>query len=346
MPKGAHQAESTTSAEQAFGADVLRAQADAISRVADGLDEAFGQAVDLLVTCKDSGGSVLVTGLGKSGLIGAKISATLSSLGVPAHSVHPSEAAHGDLGRFRSSDTVIALSFSGETDEVVGLAAILRQDGLPIISITGGPPKNSLARLSTVALSLGPIQEAGGADFVAPTSSTTATLALGDALALCVARRCSFTNRDFAKRHPGGALGGLLRPVVDVMRFKAGDNLAVANERTPLHEALTRSEAARRPGAILLIDDAGVLTGILTDADIRRLALDPQGAWTDSLRRPVGDFMTTNPKRLDHTALVRDAVLLVRERRLDEIPVVDGDGRPVGLLDVQDLIAMRLVTDA
>jgi len=303
-----------TRSEQEFGAEVLRAQADAIRRVADLLDHAFDDAVDLLAACTGSGGTVIVTGLGKSGLIGAKISATLSSLGVPSHSVHPSEAAHGDLGRFRPSDTVIALSFSGETDEVVGLAAILRQDGLPIISITGGDPTNSLARLSRVALSLGPVEEAGGGDFVAPTSSTTATLALGDALALAVARRRCFTNQDFAKRHPGGALGGLLRPVVDVMRFKVGKNLAVVAESATIADALAQSDTARRPGAILLVDGDGRLSGILTDADIRRLAFDPKGEWETDLRRPVSDYMTTQPQRLPDTALVRDAVILVRER--------------------------------
>jgi arabinose-5-phosphate isomerase len=289
---------------------------------------------------------VLVTGLGKSGLIGGKIAATLSSLGVPAHSVHPSEAAHGDLGRFRSCDTVIALSFSGETDEVVGLAAILHQDGLPIISITGGErgDENSLVRLSTVALRLGRIEEAGDGHFVAPTSSTAATLALGDALALAVARQRRFTDAEFAKRHPGGALGGLLRPVVDVMRFRVGKNLKVAPDSSTVYEALTTPEG-RRPGAILLTGDDGRLTGILTDADVRRLALDPDNHWEACMRRPVKDFMTRHPRGLSDIALVRDAVTLVREHRIDEIPIVDGEGRPVGLLDVQDLIAMRLVTD-
>ena len=333
------------SAELAFGAEVLRAQAEAIGTLAGALGEEFGAAVDLLERCAASGGTVLVTGLGKSGLVGSKIAATLSSLGTPSHPVHPSEAAHGDLGRFRPCDTALALSFSGETDEVVGLAAILRQDGLPIISITGGEAgsENSLTRLSSVSLRLGAITEAGGGDFVAPTSSTTASLALGDALALAVARRRRFTDKDFAKRHPGGALGGLLRPVREVLRFEAGRNLPVVPDDVTVAEALSMAAGpGRRPGAIVLTNrTTGAMTGIFTDGDLRRLVLEDASALDD----PIASRMTRTPRTLGAGALVRDAVTMVREHRQDEIPVVDADGRPVGLLDVQDLIAMRLVTD-
>lgn len=334
--------------EAEFAATVLRAEALAVEGlVAATLREgnAFSEAVGLLVRCAESGGTVLVSGLGKSGLVGAKISATLASLGFPSHSVHPAEAAHGDLGRFRHNDTVICISQSGETDEVVELAATLRQDGLPIIAITGGTggAPSSLERLATVVLRLGVSEEAGAPTLVAPTSSTTATMALGDALALCAARRRQFTEADFAKRHPGGSLGGLMRPVTDVLRFSAGKNMPVVFDDLPVEAALREATGTgRRPGAMILVDRAtGRLTGIFTDGDLRRLVLrDPS-----ELARPVSAVMTRNPRTLPSDALVRDAVRMVREFRADEIPVVDADHRPIGLLDVQDLVAMKLVKD-
>lgn len=315
------------------------------------LGEPFHAAVGVLEACALAGGTVLVTGLGKSGLIGAKISATLASLGIPSHFVHPAEAAHGDLGRFRPSDACLALSASGETAEVVNLAALLRQDSIPIIAITkSSDPKagkaigaaSSLARLSVVTLGLGPVEEEAAIS-PAPTLSTTASLALGDALALAASRRLGFSASDFAKRHPGGSLGGLLRPVIESLRFTVGRNLNPAFDDLPLGEALRMAETTvRRPGALLLINRAsGMLTGIFTDADLRRLVLDDPAA----MSRPISGVMTAGPGTLRDTDLLQDAVRMVREHRRDEIPVVDASGKPVGLLDVQDLIAMRLVQD-
>ncbi len=347
--------------ERALAERILRDEAAAVAGLVERLGPSFHQAVDLLEKCADAGGTVLVTGLGKSGLIAAKISATLTSLGIASHFVHPTEAAHGDLGRFRRDDVCLALSNSGETDEVVSLAAVLRQDGIPVIAITGGEETerpaaagrlrdgetersgSSLTRLATVSLTLGVGVEAGGQEFVAPTSSTTATLALGDALALCAARRRNFTDQDFAKRHPGGALGGLLRPVTDVLRFRAGNNLHLIPSTITVKEALERAqESGRRPGAILIVAaDTGRLEGIFTDGDFRRLMLrDPDG-----LRRPISQVMTRSPRSLPDTALVRDAAHMIQECRQDEVPIVDAAGRPVGLLDVQDLVAMKLVRD-
>jgi arabinose-5-phosphate isomerase len=336
--------------EQAFAAGILRREAAAVASLAEAVagpgGERFRAAVDLIVGCADRGGTLQVTGLGKSGHIGAKISATLASLGIPSHAVHPSEAAHGDLGRFREVDVALAISFSGETDEVVNLVSILRQDGLPVITITGGGPAgaaSTLERLATVALTLGISEEAGAPEFVAPTSSTTATLALGDALALAAARRRNFTREDFARRHPGGTLGDLLRPVREVLRFVAGKNLPLVSDDVTVEEALrAAAEVARRPGAIVLVDRAsGRLTGLFTDGDLRRLVLKDARA----LGRAVSEVMTRTPRTLGEDALVRDAVRMVREHRSDEIPVVDGAGRPVGVLDVQDLVTMRLVKD-
>lgn len=352
-----------------FAKRVLHEEAQAVEALAGSISgpqsKAFAQAVGLIVHCANSGGNVLVTGLGKSGLIGAKISATFASIGIPSHNVHPSEAAHGDLGRFRANDLAIAISFSGETEEVVNLAAILRQDKLPIISITNGTgtakrgqpskpsrPPSRLERLATVPLTLGIAREAGDGDFVAPTSSTTATLALGDALGLCAARIRNFTSEDFRKRHPGGALGGLLRPITELLRSKnsakpstktSAGGLPLVHQTMTVAQALAFSAAnGRRPGALIVIDaKSKKLAGIFTDGDLRRLVLKDPAA----LQRPIGDVMTRTPRTLPDTARVQEAVLMFREHRQDEIPVVDAAGKPVGLLDVQDLIAMRLVEE-
>lgn len=334
-----------------FGAEIAQAQSSALAELAQFLGgeggAAFERAVSLIAGCSQSGGSVLVSGLGKSGLVGAKIAATMSSLGITAHAVHPSEAAHGDLGRFRPQDTVICLSKSGETDEVVSLAAILKQDGLPIISITTVEPErstgpSSLERLATVSLVIPLAGEAGSPRFVAPTSSTTATMALGDALALAVARNLDFTDADFRRRHPGGSLGGLLRPVVEILRFRAGENLPLVPQDVTVAEALRLADqTTRRPGALVIVDGQGRLAGIFTDGDLRRLI----GRNQNALGRPIEAVMTRTPRTLGADALVRDAVNIIREFRQDEIPVIGSTGEPVGILDVQDLIAMRLVKD-
>lgn len=344
---------SRTGQEVTYAAKVLTDEADAIRDAARALGEHFTRAVDLIERSTDKGGTVLVSGLGKSGLVGQKIAATMASLGIPAHAVHPTEAAHGDLGRFRKSDVVICISHSGETEEVVALAAILKQDGIPVIAVTRGrtQPSNAapstLERLASATLAELVDDEAAkdfeGERLVAPTSSTTVTLALGDALALAVARRRSFTDKDFQRRHPGGTLGGLLRPVTELLRFKVGENLPLITPDETITQALEHAaELKRRPGAILIVEPgSGTLAGIFTDSDLRRLVRRDRAA----LDRPIADEMTASPRSLPDTALARDAVNMIREHRQDEIPVVDADGKPVGLLDVQDLIAMKLVKD-
>lgn len=327
----------------AFLHSVLQAESSAVASVADCINqEQLGHALAVMLKCLDGGGSILVAGIGKSGLIGRKISATLASLGVPSHDIHPTEAMHGDLGRISPSDVVLALSFSGETEELVTLASVLKQDEIPIISITGGRAEQgggALARLATAPLFLGAITEASELA-LAPTCSTTATLALGDALALTIARRRAFTADDFARRHPGGSLGGLLRPVLDILRFRVGENLPVVEERMTVAEALREADSVgRRPGALLIVDSSGSVSGIFTDGDLRRLVMES----TAGLERPIGHVMTKSPRTLASSAIVRDAVRMVREFRQDEIPVVDESGAPVGLLDVQDLIALRVV---
>ena len=346
-----------TDREVAYAARVLTDEADAICAAARALGEEFTRAVDLIQHATDAGGTVLVSGLGKSGHVGQKIAATMASLGIPAHAVHPTEAAHGDLGRFRASDVVVCISHSGETEEVVALAAILKQDGIPVIAITRGrtpaqktdkdAAPSTLERLANATLAELVGDEAAkdheGGRLVAPTSSTTVTLALGDALALAVARRRSFTDKDFQRSHPGGTLGGLLRPVTELLRFKVGENLPLITPDETITQALEHAaELKRRPGAILIVEPgSGMLAGIFTDSDLRRLVRRDRAA----LDRPIAEAMTASPRSLPDSALARDAVAMIREHRQDEIPVVDDAGKPVGLLDVQDLIAMKLVKD-
>jgi arabinose-5-phosphate isomerase len=332
-----------TGAEISFLAECLEAEASAVRRLADRLSASpaiaatWSRALDRLEACR---GHVVVSGMGKSGLIGAKISATLASLGQPSHVVHPSEAVHGDLGRIRTGDVALLLSFSGETEEVVALASILRADGVGRIGLSSRPD-STLARLCDEHLDLGDIVEACPLN-LAPTASTTVMLAAGDALALALARRRDFAADDFHRHHPGGMLGAGLRPITEALRFRVGMNLTVAADTLSVREALAAAADERRAGAMLLVDANGRLSGIFTDSDLRRLV---HAGDLTALDRPVSERMTRQPQRLTVDQLVRDAVAIVRERRLDEIPVVDGEGRPVGLVDVQDLIAMKVVRD-
>ncbi|MFK7958914.1 MAG: SIS domain-containing protein [Phycisphaerales bacterium] len=331
--------------ELAFIAGAMEAEADAVQRLAATVvgpaGDAWRRAVDLIVA---STGHVVVSGMGKSGLVGAKISATFSSLGQPSNVLHPAEAVHGDLGRVRRGDVVILLSYSGETAEVVDLGLILKTDGVPTIGMSRSDD-SSLARASTVHLALGDVSEACPHQ-LAPTASTTAQLAAGDALALAASRRRNFTADDFHRSHPGGMLGAGLRRITELLRFRAGVNLAVLPARGTVRAALDAAkpadDAARRAGAILLVDEDGRLAGLFTDGDLRRLVVRDAGA----LDRPVTEVMTPQPKHLTSASLVRDAERLVREHRVDEIPVVDEDGRPLGMIDVQDLIAMKIVRES
>ena len=320
---------------------VLKAEAEAVANVAGHLDERFERAVELLTGC---GGTVIVCGIGKSGFVAQKISATLASTGTPSHFLHPAEAMHGDLGRIKAEDVVILLSYSGGTEDVLALAALVRQDDVPVISITSGPATH-LAKISDVPLAIGDVTEACSNN-LAPTASTTAMLALGDALALAVSEQRNFTADQFHKRHPGGNLGRQLLPVMEALRFRVGVNLPLIDDTLTVQDVLTEANAQvgtggpRRAGVVLLVDREKKLTGILTDGDLRRLLLSEGEGLLD---KPVAELMTRNPRTLDRDAIVRDAVQLMREYRLDEIPIVDGDAHPIGLIDVQDLIAMKVI---
>ncbi|MCE9619032.1 MAG: KpsF/GutQ family sugar-phosphate isomerase [Planctomycetes bacterium] len=333
----------TASDEATFLSDVLRSEAEAITRLALRISQDspesqhFVKAIDLICECK---GHVVVSGMGKSGLIGTKLSATFASLGQPSHFVHPAEAVHGDLGRIRTDDVVMLLSYSGETEELLNFAAILNADGVPRIGISKHA-QTSLAKISSVHISLGDIEEACPLN-LAPTATTATMLAAGDALALAVARRRNFKADDFHKIHPGGMLGIGLRPVSEALRFQVGKNLTCVPLESTMKGALQSAGEGRRAGALMVVDSHGRLAGILTDGDVRRL-INKFGA--AALDKPIADCMTKHPRCLPAQSLVRDAVRMIRELRVDELPVVDTDGRPIGLIDVQDLVALKVVRD-
>jgi arabinose-5-phosphate isomerase len=327
--------------------DVLRQEAAALSGICEALEQdgpvahQWEAAIGMIDSCQ---GHVVVSGMGKSGLVGAKISATLSSVGIPSHVVHPADAVHGDLGAIRSDDVVMLLSYSGGTPEVVELAAILRNDGVHRLGISRGED-TQLARLCEAHISLGDLDEAGPLN-LAPSTSTTATMACGDALALAVAHRRSFSATDFRQRHPGGSLGAMLRPVEELIRFRAGENLTTTSVDVPLVEALRQSSedhagVVRHAGAVLILDQQDRVIGLFTDGDLRRLVLqNPK-----ELSKPIGTLMTKEPLTINRDATVAEARRLVAEYRIDEIPVVDSEGRAVGLIDIQDLMAPRVAVD-
>lgn len=345
MNKERPQSEPVQATEYTFICEVLQAESDAINRISHQIEsnhaiqEQWSKAIDILEACT---GHVVFSGMGKSGLVGAKLSATFSSIGQPSHVVHPAEALHGDIGSIKKNDVVILMSYSGTTEEVVNLAAILRTDNVPRIGISSSGD-SPLAKLCDVHLSTGAITEACPLN-LAPTASTTATLAVGDALGLAVSRRRNFSADDFHKHHPGGMLGTGLRGIMEILRFKVGDNLPTVHESTSVGDALLAARPApnkRRAGAILLIDDNNKLVGIFTDGDLRRLVIDDK----QPMIREIGKVATSNPRRLLTSALVRDAKQLFTEHRVDEIPVVDEENHPVGLIDVQDLIALKVVAE-
>jgi arabinose-5-phosphate isomerase len=312
----------------AYGRQVVQAELNAIRDMLPLIDERFGQAVQRVLDCK---GRLVVTGVGKSGLIGQKISATLASTGTPSLFLHSGEAVHGDMGRVLPEDVVLALSYSGST-EVMRLVPIIKKLGAGLVSITS-TPETPLGMASDVCLPVGKIEEACPIG-MAPTSSTTAMLALGDALAMTVAHQKHFTREEFALFHSGGALGRALVTVGEVMR-----TLEIVPDvvpGTPVREAIAHREmtAHERSGAVIVTGKGGRLIGIFTDGDLRRtLLVDPQ-----LLDRPIEDVMTKNPKVAKRSELLADTFRRMKEHKIDEIPVVGDDGVAIGMLDVQDLV--------
>jgi arabinose-5-phosphate isomerase len=315
---------------------VLEAEALAIRTVATAIDARFEQAVRLILGCS---GSVLTTGVGKAGHIARKLSATLASTGTPSHFLSATDAVHGDLGSIRKGDVVLLLSASGESDEILRLVSLVKKLDHPVISMTSSGT-SSLAKSSDVVLAFGKIEEACPLG-LAPTASTTAMLALGDALAMSVMKLRNFGAEDFAMFHPAGQIGRKLIRVKEAMTFKRGENLALAADELTVAQVLRDvSHIKRRSGAVVLVDAEGKLTGIFSDGDLRRLLTDHDAS---VLSRPIRSVMTRSPKRISENALASEAMAIMRQYRIDELPVVSEKNEPVGLIDVQDLVVLRML---
>jgi arabinose-5-phosphate isomerase len=312
--------------------EVLDIEAQAISLLKKRLGRNFAKAIEFMLKTK---GRVVVSGMGKTGIIAQKFSATLASTGTPSLFLHTAEAIHGDLGKVTGEDIVIILSNSGSTEEMKQLLPLLKKIGSVIISLTGNP-KSILAKYSDVVLDVSVKKEACPLG-LAPTASTTAALAMADALAICLLEQKGFKEKDFAFFHPGGALGRrLLLKVEDIMRTGGANPIVDENKKvSQVLLAITRSRA----GSATVIDKKGKLKGIFTDGDLRR-HLESDKNLT---RRLISEVMTKNPTVVNKDMLAAEAMRILQAKRIDEIPVVDKDMRPVGLLDIQDLLKAGLI---
>ncbi|TQV64894.1 MAG: KpsF/GutQ family sugar-phosphate isomerase [Halothiobacillaceae bacterium] len=307
---------------------VLETEKAAIEGLNHRLDDAFVQACKLMLECN---GRVVVTGMGKSGHIGGKIAATLASTGTPAFFVHPGEASHGDLGMITRQDVVLALSNSGETPEILAILPIIKRLGVPLVAMTGRP-QSTLAREAGVHLDVSVEKEACPLG-LAPTASTTATLVMGDALAVALLETRGFTAEDFALSHPGGALGRrLLLHVRDVMH--SGERLPVVRLGAPLRDALVEI-TQKGLGVTAVVDAKGCLAGVFTDGDLRR-ALDHEGIDLRSAR--VDDLFTRGGKTCHAGMLAAEALGLMDRHKINALIVVDAEGRPIGALNTHDLL--------
>lgn len=314
--------------------EVLHSEAGVLQKLAAALDaESFGRAVDLILSCE---AQVVVTGMGKSGHIGAKIAATLASTGSPAFFMHPGEALHGDLGMITRKNVVLALSQSGASDEVLHLMPYIKHLRVPLIAVTG-KCNSPLAEKADVVLCTAIDQEACPLN-LAPTSSTTAQLALGDALAIALMKRRGFTPDDYAMRHPLGALGRkLLLKVSDVMH--TGVENPIVPEATPLHAAILVL-AQKRWGAISIVDSEGKLAGIFTNGDLSRLFTKLHGEFDTST--PISTYMIRSPKFVTPETLGVKAIDMMETYKITALPVLDRDRVPVGIVHEHDLVRLGL----
>ncbi len=318
-----------------YARKVIEAEAEAVRSVMPIVDASFAKAVEMIYNCS---GSCIVSGIGKAGIIGQKISATLASTGTPSHFLHPAEAIHGDLGRLRKNDIVIVLSYGGETDEVIRLINLVKQLEIKLIAITGDDD-STLSKHSDVVLCMGKISEACPLG-VAPSVSTTCMLAIGDALAFTAMKGREFSVEDYARFHPGGLLGAKLITVEQSMMFKPGEKLSIAEVTDTIKQLLEKTCDVKRHGAVMIVDKNGKLAGIITDADIRRL-MTKEGAGAFEFK--AGDIMTAPCKSIRADALAAEATAIFHKYRIDELPVVDAEDKPIGLIDVQDIVTIKVV---
>ena len=333
-----------------FARQVIDTEAAAVRGMSAAVDDpSFDRAVRLIADCP---ASVLTTGMGKAGHVARKVSATLASTGTPSHFLSPADAVHGDLGAVRKGDVVMIFSASGESDEILRLLNIVKKLDHPVVAVTASRT-NSLARHADVVLAMGKVIEACPLG-LAPSASTTAMLALGDALALTVMKLRNFTAEDFAVFHPAGQLGRKLMRVGEAMTFLKGHNLPLSSDRLTVGQVLDertrlgqhldeRERRLRLPGAIVLFDEStNKLSGILTDGDLRRLITTSVNGAVD-LNRPIRDVMTRDPKRIREGALASEAMAIIQRLRIDELPVVNDADEPVGLIDIQDLVVLKML---
>jgi arabinose-5-phosphate isomerase len=323
-----------------FAREVIETEADAV-RLA-GLrvigTAGFDVAATLVLECKNS---VLTCGIGKAGHIARKVAATFASTGTPSHYLSPADALHGDLGAVRTGDVVMIFSASGESDEILRVFNIVKQLGHPVIAITSSTD-NNLGKHADAVLAMGKIEEACPLR-LAPSASTTAMLAIGDALALTVMKMRNFTADDFALFHPAGQLGRKLMKVGEAMSFKIGENLPIASDKLTVGEVLqTVSKIKRRSGAVILVNESQRISGFFSDGDLRRLITRDNHSPRSVLQIPIAEVMTKNPKRIHVDALASEATALMHAHRFDELPVTDSEDRPVGVIDVQDLVVLRI----
>lgn len=314
-----------------YARQIIRGEAAALEQIADRLGDAFLQAVELLYRCS---GRVCVTGTGKSADVGQKIAGTLNSTGTRAYVLDATRAMHGDLGMLHPHDVVLALSYSGESEEIVRLVPSLRQMATGLVALTSNGD-STLARKADVAIVLGPLEEVCPLG-LAPSTSTTAMIAVGDALAFVLTRLREFTREDFARFHPAGSLGRKLLKVEAVMR--QGNDVRLADCRDTVRTVFARARRqGRRTGAVMLADASGKLAGIFTDSDLARLFEERRD---DSLDRPIQEVMTAQPLTVELGSRVADAVEVLQRRKISELPVVDAAGKPIGLIDITDLIGL------
>jgi len=310
---------------------VLEVETKALAALRERVDARFGQAIDLLLACR---GKVVVTGVGKSGIVCRKIAATLASTGTSAFFLHAGEASHGDLGMLTREDVMLAASNSGETDELVRLLPLVRRFGVPLIALVGRPD-STLGRAADVALDVSVPEEACALG-LAPTSSTTATMAMGDALAVALLEERGFGTEDFALLHPGGALGRRLLRVDDVMQKDAALPVVVGGASLP---ETVLEVTAKGLGMTAVVDERGALLGIVTDGDLRR-GLEKSG---DIRELTATQLMTANPKTVAGDALAAQALALMERHKITSLVILDGERRPVGVVHLHDLLRAGIV---
>ncbi|HVE08835.1 MAG TPA: arabinose 5-phosphate isomerase KdsD [Paraburkholderia sp.] len=316
----------------ALARNVLDIEADAVRALRDQLDDGFVEAIDFILGCR---GRVVVSGIGKSGHIARKLAATFASTGTPAFFVHPAEASHGDLGMITADDVFIALSNSGESEELLAILPLIKRLGAKLIAMTGNPA-SGLAKIADVHLNAGVSKEACPMN-LAPTASTTAALALGDALAVAVLEERGFGPDDFARSHPGGSLGRrLLTYVHDVMR--TGDQLPKVTPNETVRDALFQL-TAKRMGMTAIVDEEERVKGIFTDGDLRRV-LERSG---DFRELSIGAVMTPNPRTIGPDRLAVEAVELMERYRINQMLVVDEAGKLIGALNMHDLFSKKVI---